>query len=90
MKLLYTYCPDHCGFHTPDWQTRSGLMRPLLEKPPWLAVWDRTLRKLVRLAFRLGEIQLSSPLEDIYDDYIGEESMKLEDFLEVLLAGKDP
>lgn len=83
MKQLYTYCPDNSGFNAPDWQTRSGLMRPLLEKPPWLAVWDRTLRKLVRLMFRLGEVQLSSPLEDLYDDYVGDDSMNIDDFSEV-------
>ncbi|GMH33627.1 hypothetical protein BSKO_01461 [Bryopsis sp. KO-2023] len=83
-KQMYTYCPDDTSFRAPDWQTRWGLMQPLLDKPPWLAAWDRYLRRLVRLAFRLGEIQLSSPIEDLFDDYAVDDFMGLEDFLELI------
>ena len=73
-------------------------MEPLLEKPPWLAVWDRHLRRLVRLTTRLGklalvlqlaandrsgEIQGASPLDDIFSKATRGTDLEAEDFLEV-------
>lgn len=83
LKQLYPYFPDDSGYKAPEWQTRRGLMRPLLEKPPWLAAWDRQIRKLVRLASRTGEVQGYSPLEDIYDTYASGELMTPVEFAEV-------
>ena len=54
MRQIYGYFRDSSGYSCSEWQTRKNLMQPLLEKPPWLAVWDRLLRRLVRMTSRLG------------------------------------
>ena len=54
MRQIYGYFRDSSGYTCSEWQTRKNLMQPLLEKPPWLAVWDRLLRRLVRMTSRLG------------------------------------
>lgn len=83
MKQFYPYFPDDSGFKAPEWQTRRALMKPLLEKSPWLAVWDRHVRKLVRLAIRMGELQGCSPLENVYDQHTKGDLMTLAELAQV-------
>jgi hypothetical protein len=34
----------------PEWASKRAIMEPLADAPPWVAAWNRTLRKLVRCA----------------------------------------
>ncbi|CAD7702924.1 unnamed protein product, partial [Ostreobium quekettii] len=83
LKQFYPYFPDDSGYKAPEWQTRRALMKPLLEKSPWLAVWDRQVRKLVRLAIRMGELQGCSPLDDVYDQHTKGDLMTLAELAQV-------
>jgi hypothetical protein len=51
----------------PSWQSYACLMRPLLDKAPWLAAWDRQLRALLRFDLRSGGLRGASALQDAFD-----------------------
>lgn len=53
---MSSYFADGSGYQWSEWQTRTGLMQPLSGKSPWLAIWDKHLRRLVRLTVRQSKI----------------------------------
>eukprot|EP00210_Caulerpa_lentillifera_P000859 g832.t1 len=61
MRVMSSYFTDNSGYKWSDWQTRTGLMQPLSGKSPWLAIWDKHLRRLVRLTIRLSKPSHSRP-----------------------------
>jgi hypothetical protein len=56
--------PPGLGF---SWQSYACLMHPLLDKSPWLAAWDRTLRTLLRFDLRSGGLRGASALQDAFE-----------------------
>ena len=81
IKQMYAYFPDDGHWEGPTWQSRALMFKPLIEKPPWMAAWDRIMRLLVRCDSRGGDIFGDSYVEDIYDEYAGgNEFMNEENF----------
>lgn len=47
-KAMYAYFEDGSGWARPAWQSRTLLMKPLMDKAPWQAAYDRIARLLLR------------------------------------------
>jgi hypothetical protein len=70
LRQLQPSFRDTGGFAgAAEWQSYTGIMRPLADKPPWLAAWDRAVRILVRLEQRTladSERPTKSPAEELF------------------------
>ncbi len=64
---MYGHFWDGSGWQCPAWRSAGQLFKPLLNKSPWLAAWDRLMRLLVRSDTRSGDIGSDSYLEDMFD-----------------------
>jgi hypothetical protein len=42
---------DRAG--VPEWASKRAIMEPVADLPPWVAAWNRVLRKLVRRALNI-------------------------------------
>ncbi|KAG2497889.1 hypothetical protein HYH03_004155 [Edaphochlamys debaryana] len=84
-KAMYAYFEDGSGWARPAWQSRPLLMRPLADKAPWQAAWDRLLRLLLRSDLRCGDMEGDSPLEDVFFNATGGEEAMTGEQWEALL-----
>jgi hypothetical protein len=59
---------DRAG--VPEWVGHAKLNAPLTKQPPWVAAWNRTVRKMVRLKLkdteRQEDVQGDSPLSELF------------------------
>lgn len=48
IRDIQAYYSDGSGWVPPPWKGLKALMGALMEKPPWLAAWDRLMRIIIR------------------------------------------
>jgi hypothetical protein len=48
LKSMAGYFDDGARWSCPPWASRQQLMRPLADKVPWVAAWDRLMRVMLR------------------------------------------
>ncbi|GMH36571.1 hypothetical protein BSKO_04439 [Bryopsis sp. KO-2023] len=69
----------------PEWATRDVLYKPLPDKAPWVAGWDRFIRKLIRMEEANG-VEDENPLCDLFDEFAKMEGRMTLDELQDLLT----
>ena len=54
----------------PEWASHTALLKPLTSLAPWMAAWNRTVRKMVRLKQREhehdGDTKSDTPLAEVF------------------------